>query len=311
MESGLWRSLDSLSDMARLRLLRLIEREELSVGEICKVLQLPQSTVSRHLKVLSEGGWIIRRSEGTASLYRMDESALEAGPRQLWNVVRDQLGPSRTLKQDDHRLAGVLADRRSDSKAFFGRIVGEWDRLRGELFGDSFSAEAMLGFLNPEWVVADLGCGTGTTAELLAPVVKTVIAVDREPAMLQAARRRLAGLDNIDYREDDVESLSLETGSVDAAIVSLVMAYVAEPQAALAETARILRAGGRALIVDMVAHERESYLHTMGHRHLGFEEKQVRTWAAACGLTDTRCRRLRPAADAKGPGLFAATMRKP
>lgn len=310
MEPGLLRTLDSLSDMARLRLLLVIGKEELSVGEICGVLQLPQSTVSRHLKVLHESGWIVRRTEGTAGLYRMDESALEPGPRQLWNVVREQLGSSPTLQEDEHRLVGILAARRSDSKAFFGRIVGEWDRLRGELFGESFTAEALLGFLNPDWVVADLGCGTGTTTELLAPVVKTVIAVDREPQMLTAARQRLAEFDNVVYREDDIARLSLDDGSADAAIVSLVMVYVPQPEAAVAEMARILRPGGTAMIVDLVTHDRQSYLHTMGHQHLGFDEKEVRHWADAGGLTDTRYLRLRPAPEAKGPGLFVATMRK-
>ena len=122
MESGLLRSLACLGDMARLRLLRLIAQEELSVGELARVLQLPQSTVSRHLKVLYESGWIARRSEGTASLYRMDSDALSDGARALWDVVRGQLGASPTLSEDDHRMAEVLAERRTDSKAFFGRI---------------------------------------------------------------------------------------------------------------------------------------------------------------------------------------------
>jgi ArsR family transcriptional regulator len=311
MESGLLRSLACLGDMARLRLLRLVAREELSVGELAKVLQLPQSTVSRHLKLLHEAEWIIRRSAGTASLYWMDREALDPDARALWDVVRTQLGASPALEEDDHRLAEVLAERSTDSKAFYERIVGEWDRLREELFGEAFCNEALLDFLDPNWVVADLGCGTGGMAELLAPAVRTVIAVDREPAMLDAARERLECFANVEYLRGDVTDLPIDDDAADAALVSLVMVSVSDPVTAVREVARILRPGGPALFVDMVAHDRESYRHTMGHQHLGFDEADVRQWAEAAGLTGARYRRLRPDMAAKGPGLFVATMRKP
>jgi ArsR family transcriptional regulator len=311
MESGLLRSLACLGDMARLRLLRLVAREELSVGELAKVLQLPQSTVSRHLKLLHGAGWIIRRSAGTASLYWMDREALDPDARALWDVVRTQLGTSPALAEDDHRLAEVLAERSTDSRAFYERIVGEWDRLREDLFGEAFCNEALLDFLDPHWVVADLGCGTGSMAELLAPAVKTVIAVDREPAMLEAARQRLGRFINVEYVRGDVSDLPIDDDAADAVLVSLVMVSVTDPVSAVREVARILRSGGPAMFVDMVPHDRESYRHTMGHEHLGFDEAQIRRWADATGLTDVRYRRLRADMSAKGPGLFVATMRKP
>lgn len=311
MESGLLRSLACLGDMARLRLLRLVEQEELSVGELARVLQLPQSTVSRHLKVLYESGWIGRRTEGTASRYWMDRAALSRGGRALWDVVSRQLGETPTLAEDDHRMTEVLAERSADSSAFFGRIVGEWDRLRRELFGASFDWEALLSFLGPQWIVADVGCGTGSTAELLAPVVGRVIAVDREPQMLAAARKRLDRFDNVEFLRGEVTDLSLGDGHVDAAVVSLVMTSVEAPDAAVREIARVLRPGGLALIVDMVPHDRTSYRHTMGHVHLGFDREAVGQWAAAAGLSDVRYRRLRADTAAKGPGLFVAAMRKP
>ena len=309
-EAGLLRSLATLSDMARLRLLRLIEREELSVGELARVLQFPQSTVSRHLKLLFDGSWVAKRSEGTASLYRMDSDALSAQAQSLWSAVRGQLGSSATLEQDDHRLSEVLAERRTDSKAFFGRIGGEWDQLRRELFGESFTTEAFVSLLDPAWVVADLGCGTGSTAETLAPAVRKVIAVDREAAMLKAARKRLARFDNVDFLQSDLSDLAIADVSVDVAIISLVMVYVPNPERVIGEASRILRPGGRLMVVDMVSHDRETYRHTMGHQHLGFDEAAVQGWADQAGLTDVRYRRLRPDTSAKGPGLFVATMRR-
>lgn len=309
-ESGLLRLLTTLGDMARLRLLRVVEREELSVGELSRVLQLPQSTVSRHLKLLHDGGWVIKRSEGTASLYRVERESLSSEAQQLWALVRGGLGASPTLEHDDLRLAEVVSERRADSKAFFGRVAGDWDRLRRELFGQAFTAEAFVSLLDADWVVADLGCGTGSTAEYLAPAVRRVIAVDREPAMLDAARQRLASFDNLEFRQDDLADLSIDDGVVDVAIVSLVMVYMPDPQRVVKEIARILRPGGRLMILDMVAHDRQSYRHTMGHQHLGFAEAAVRKWASAAGFVNPRYRRLRPDTAAKGPGLFVATMQK-
>ena len=299
-----------LSDLARLRLLRLLDREELSVGELAKVLQLPQSTVSRHLKLLHEVGWIVKRTEGTASLYRMDEFTLGPAARRLWGLVRGEVGSSATFAEEDHRLTEVLAERRTDAKAFFGRIGGDWDDLRGELFGKRFTGESLLSFLDPDWVVADLGCGTGAAAENLAPVVKRIMAVDREPTMLEAARARLSRFDNVEFRQGDLADLPIEDEVVDATIVLLVMVYLPEPIKAVAEMARILRPGGVAMIVDVVPHDRESYRHTMGHHHLGFDEAQVSGWAEAAGLADVHYRRLRPDTSAKGPGLFVATLKK-
>jgi ArsR family transcriptional regulator len=300
----------TLNDAARLRMLRLLDREELSVGELARSLQLPQSTVSRHLKLLHEGHWVMKRAEGTASLYRLSSEGLETEARALWSLARGQLGASPTFDQDDARLAEVLAERRTDSKSFFGRVGGEWDRLRRELFGDSFTAEALLGLVKSETVIADLGCGTGDAAEHLAPFVKKVIAVDREQAMLDAARKRLAGHSNVEFRRGELTDLPLKNGEVDAALVFLVMQHIEEPEPAVAEISRTLKPGGVLLIVDLRSHDRESYRHTMGHRHMGFDERTIKLWARHAGMSDVRYRRLRPDTHARGPALFVATMRK-
>lgn len=302
--------LATLSDLARLRMLRLLDREELSVGELGRALQLPQSTVSRHLKMLHESGWLAKRSEGTASLYRVDESALGEGAGELWEVTRRQLAMNPTFAEDDARLREVLAERRMDSRAFFGRIGGEWDELRQQLFGIEFTAEALLSLIDPDWVVADLGCGTGNATELLAPLVSRIIAVDREPAMLDAARKRMHEATNVEFRRGELTSLPLKDGEVDAAVVFLVLHHVSEPKAAIVELARTVRPGGMALIVDMVAHDRETYRQTMGHVHLGFGERELRDWAGSAGLSFIRYHRLRPAVTGKGPSLFAATLRR-
>lgn len=310
--------LSALGEMVRLRMLRVLEREELSVGEVAKVVQLPQSTVSRHLKVLAEGGWLVRRSEGTAALYRLVLDELPEVSRTLWVTVREQLGGPRgegntpELVEDVHRLAGVLSERREDSQAFFGRVAGQWDELRTELFGPRFTALAMLRLLPREWVVADLGCGTGNVAELLAPVVRRVIAVDQSEAMLSSARKRLAGagLGNVDLIQSGLERIRVADGSVDAALCVLVLHHVERPEEAVREMRRITRDGGTVMIVDMVSHDREVYRRTMGHRWLGFGEGAIRTMMEGAGLREIRYDLLPPDPDGRGPGLFACTGRR-
>jgi len=302
--------LSALGDVTRLRILRLLAQEELGVGELARIIQTPQSTVSRHLKVLLESGWVAKRPVGTASMYRFDESAVEEDAGELWRIAKKRLEESGRFRGDASRLQEVLAERRTDSKAFFGRIGSEWDQLRNELFGDRFTTDALLAFIEPNWIVADLGCGTGNAAEQLAPLVKKVIAVDREPAMLDAAKNRLERYENIEFRRGELTKLPLENNEVDAALVFLVMHHVEQPVEAVREIARALKPGGVMMLVDMVAHSREEYRHTMGHLHLGFSEEEVRGWADAAGLHDTRYVRLRPDIASQGPGLFVATLRK-
>ncbi len=301
--------LAALGEVVRLRILRLLESEELAVGEVAKVVQLPQSTVSRHLRVLSEGGWVERRSEGTATLYRLVLDDLAPEARKLWLTVREQMGGESELHEDARRLAAVLAERRLDSQAFFGRVAGEWDQVRTQLFGRDFTSAALLSLLRRDWVFADLGCGTANASELVAPVVDRVIAIDQSEAMLGAARERLRGVGNVEFVSADLSKLPIETGSVDIAVAALVLHHLTEPEKALGESARILRTdrgGGMVLVVDMVAHDRDEYRHTMGHRHLGFSREAMKKLMEQAGLRLTSYRDLPVDAEAKGPGLFAA-----
>lgn len=318
--STLLNRLAALGEMVRLRLLRLLEREELSVGELARVVQLPQSTVSRHLKVLAEGGWLIKRAEGTATLYRLIADEMDPAARELWKTVRDQLArpvggnghrggasESSELAEDLRRLASVLADRRTDSQSFFGRVVGQWDDVRTDLFGDRATFQALLTLLPREWSVADLGCGTGNASELLAPCVRSVIAIDQSMPMLKAAKKRLTEFDNVSFKRGDLDRIPLDDGEVDAAVCILVLHHVEDPGAACAEIRRILRPGGTALIVDMVEHDRSTYKHTMGHRWLGFSRRAMEGHLKSADFVGIRHQVLASHPDAKGPALFACT----
>lgn len=305
----------TLADPTRGRLLSLLERRELAVTELCSALQLPQSTVSRHLKVLFDDGWLLARRDGTSRLYRMEPEGMEGAAQPLWQLAREQVGRTAVAEQDRVRLRSVLASRRTRSREFFSSTAGQWDKLRRELFGVHSEVAALLGLLDSDWVVGDLGCGTGRLVEALAPFVGRVVAVDASAQMLEAARERLNGLDSglagqVELRQGELEALPLATAELDAAVLLLVLHHVVDPGEALAEVARALKPGGRLLIVDMAPHEREEYRHEMGHLWLGLPAERLSAWLRGADFEAIRILPLPPDPRAKGPALFAATARR-
>ena len=298
--------MSALADPTRCRMLLLLEKHELTVSELCSVLQLPQSTVSRHLKTLADDGWVMSRRDGTSRFYSMPVDDLDAAASRLWPLISEQVTTTRGAEQDERRLRSVLGRRRAKSQEFFASAAAGWDRLRGELFGDEFFLWAVLGLIDSSLVVGDLGCGTGQLTEVVAPHVRRVISVDGSDDMLDAARQRLSGATNVDIRRGDLESLPIEAGELDAAVLSLVLHYSPEPPRALAEVGRVLRKGGRVLVVDMLPHDREEYQQQMGHVWLGFSEGQITRLLTAAGFENVRVRTLPVDPDAKGPALFAA-----
>jgi ArsR family transcriptional regulator len=300
----------ALSDPTRCRMLLLLEQHELTVSELCAVLQMPQSSVSRHLKTLADDGWVTSRRDGTSRFYRMPAEDLDSGASQLWPIIREQVAATAPAGHDERRLRGVLTRRRAKSQEFFANAAAEWDGLREGLFGDRFYLWAVLALIDPALAVGDLGCGTGQLAGTIAPYVKRVIAVDGSADMLEAARRRLADAGNVELRQGELESLPLADGELGAAMLSLVLHYSPDPQRALQEVARVVRPGGRVLVVDMLPHEREEYQQQMGHVWLGFSEKQISRYLTGAGFDDVKVRPLPADPDAQGPALFAAVATK-
>lgn len=303
-----FQQLSDLADPARGRLLRLLERQELTVGELCAAVQMPQSTVSRHLKVLADGGWLAVRAEGTSRYYRLS-TRLDGTTRRLWDAVRDGVGDAESA-QDLARAADLVGRRRSRSQEYFSEVGAEWDSVRAELFGSQPELAALPALLQPSSTVADLGCGTGQLAVTFAPFVRRVIGVDDSADMLSAAGRRAHGCANVELLEGRLEALPIDDDTVDLAIMSLVLHYVGDPAAALAEAARVLRPIGRLMVIDMLPHGRDEYRERMGHVWQGFAQEQVEEWFRSCGLAPIGWHALPPARDAKGPLLFVAVARK-
>ncbi|MGH7475512.1 MAG: ArsR/SmtB family transcription factor [Longimicrobiales bacterium] len=298
--------LATLSDPTRARLLLLLERFEMSVSELCEAVQLPQSTVSRHLRHLVDQGWLQTRAEGPSRYYRLARS-LDGAARRLWKAVQEQAATAVRSTHDEARARSALKQRRTRSQQFFATAAAEWDQLRAELFGESADLGALLALLDDDLLVADLGCGTGAVATKLAPFVRRVIGVDESRAMLSAARRRLADYENVELRAGELEALPLEDGAVDLAILSLVLHYVAQPAAVLDEARRILADGGRLLVVDMIAHARADLRERMGHVWQGFDREQIEGWVREAGFERVVHRTLPPDRRAQGPVLFALT----
>lgn len=298
--------MSALGDLARSRMLVLLEQGELTVSELVRIVQLPQSTVSRHLKVLADDGWVTSRQSGTHRYYRMVRE-LDEGARELWDLVRSDVAATGVLEVDRERADAVLRERRMRSEAFFASSAGAWDRLRDDLFGVGSDVLPLLGLLDPGWTVGDLGTGTGQLAARLAPFVRRVVAIDASPQMLEAAQTRLRGATNVDIRQGDLERLPVHEGELDVAICLLVLHYVVQPLEVLREARRGLRTGGRLVIVDMREHAREGYREEMGHVWPGFDEATLARWHREAGLEGFEYRPVPARADASGPALFVST----
>ena len=305
MAVGTLEWLQTLSDATRVRLLAVLSQDEFSVGELCTIVQLPQSTVSRHLKVLSEDGWIDHRREGTNQYYSVGTDRWCNSRQELWKWVTSQQLSSKTLGQDQSRMNRIIADR-SRSEAFFSSSAEQWDQLRVELFGSKLDSFVLASSLPSDAVVAELGCGSAPLAQLTAPFARQVIAIDNSQAMLAAARQRLDGFSNVKLLQSSLTKLPLPDSCCDLAWMVLVLPYVEHPESVLAESARILKPDASLVVLDLLPHERSSYRQVMGHLRLGQDRRELEEWFNHSGLQLTRYYQLPPDTTAKGPALFVA-----
>lgn len=296
--------MQSLSEPIRARVLRLLDRTELTVADLCATLQMPQSTVSRHLKVLGDEGWISSRRDGTSNFYRMMTGELEASQKKLWQVVKPQSVLEATADQDDVRLEQVLALRRSRSQEFFSSSVDKWEKLKTELFGNRFDAWTIGALADPQTVFGDFGCGTGALSHLLAPWVQRIIAIDNSSSMVQAARKRLKDFPNVEVRKGELDDIPIEDDALTLGLASLILPYMDDPEAAVHEMSRVTKSNGMLVLVDLLPHDRSEYRELMGHLWMGFSSEQMEQWLRASGWEQIQAFSLPPDPEAKGPGVF-------
>lgn len=310
---ALQRIFKTLADSTRVRILALLEREELAVQELMEVLGMAQSRVSRHLAILREAGLVHDRRDGTFVFYRV--APLDAGAwRDAWALVRASLATDTTHERDAAALGRVLGERAARTRRFFDSVGPEWDALRKVFHDDVLRARAMARLLDPGLVVADVGTGTGVLALELARLGLRVVAIDHSPRMLEAARAkaRAEGLAGIELRLGDAGALPLADGEVDAALAHMVVQYLGSPAEALREMTRAVRPGGAVVVVDFLHHEHEWMRQELGVTWLGFAEEEVAAWFADAGLGGVRVEAQAAAAGGRDlPATFIASGRRP
>lgn len=281
--ASIFRALKVLGDPTRIRILRLLAKEELAVAELQEILAAGQSTVSSHLAQLRQAGLVEDRKAGKSVRYSLRRGA----PKTLLKAVEEAAQELDEVRRDEEALAVVLEKRREKTRAFFDELAGKFGRHY--LPGRSWKAmaEALLALLPPV-VAADLGAGEGAVAFLLARRAKKVYAVDSSPQMVEYGRRLAAerGVRNVEYRLGDLESLPMKEASVDAAFFSQSLHHAQHPQRALAEAFRILRKDGRVVILDLARHHHEEARELYADEWLGFTEAEMRRFLREAGFRE-------------------------
>ncbi|GAB6095805.1 metalloregulator ArsR/SmtB family transcription factor [Desulfatiferula olefinivorans] len=273
----------ALSDSTRIRIYNVLLRWELSVNELVGLMDMGQSRISRHLKILTDAGLLTCRRNGVWAFY----SAVREGWATSFSEAVSSLFRDDALLQDDLRRAALTVDERSArTRQFFNAIAPRWDVLKSDIMGAFDINAAILEQGEDVDKAADLGCGTGELLVSLAGRARRVIGVDSSPMMLEEARKRFSGQGiAADLRLGELEHLPLKDDEVDLAVISLALHHLSEPVLALCEARRILRDGGRLIVAEFDRHDNEMLRHTYGDRWLGFPREDMDRWIREAGFT--------------------------
>ena len=275
-----------LADPTRVRLLALLEREELTVAELSSVTRLAQPRVSTHLARLKDAALVLDRRAGVSAYYRFNEDRLESAERALWEALRAGTDDP-LLRQDAERLAGVLAGRNSEH-TWADSVAGDMERHYSPGRTWEALARAALPMLEPGEVL-DVASGDGVLAELLAPHARRYVCIDNSSKVVLAAGERLRKLEHVEVLEGDMQTLPFDKPQFDLVLMMHAITYAEKPAVAIAEAARVLRKGGRLLLTCLARHEHKGAVLPYGHVNLGFTERELRKFAEKAGLTVQVC----------------------
>ena len=284
-----------LADATRVRLLALLEREELTVAELSSITRLAQPRVSTHLAKLKEAGLVRDRRAGVSAYYRFDEDGLDPAQRSLWRTLREG-SDDPLLRQDAERIPDVLAARAADAN-WADSVAGDMERHYSPGRTWEALARSALPLLSPGRVL-DIASGDGVLAELMAPHAQEYICVDMSTRVVAAASDRLRKFAHVQVREGDMHALPFEDGHFDLVVLMHALTYSTQPAVAVAEAARVLKPGGRLLLSSLGKHEHRAAVEAYSHVNLGFTDKELRKYVERAGLkiasTETITREKRP-----------------
>lgn len=289
-------ALRAVAEPTRLRIAVVLDRCELTVGELCRVLGQSQPRVSRHLKLLTEAGVLDRHSQGTSAYFR---PARATTGRSVLDAVLPLVEVDDVIvARDLARVAAVREERAEQAADYFADVAADWDRMRGLHVADVEVERALLRAVAGVKIrdLLDIGTGTGRVLEVFADAIERGVGIDLSGPMLDLARSRLdqLGLRHCRVRQGDVYNLDLDTGSFDVAVLHHVLHFLDDPATAIAEVGRTVRANGRLLIVDFAPHVHESMRADYAHHWLGFSEEDIREWCLEAGFVDVDVTHLRP-----------------
>ena len=289
-------ALKAAGEETRLRVLALLSEAELTVSDLTDILRQSQPRISRHLKLLVEAGLVERFREGTWAFFRLAEHGAGAD---VARALIERLDPGdQTIRRDHERLASVRQARAAAAQAYFRAHAAEWDRIRKLHVADAAVEDAIRVALSdkPFRSLLDLGTGTGRMLEMFGSDIERGLGIDLSLDMLLLARDRLerAGLRNCSVRQGDIYDLPLANDSFDVVILHQVLHFLDDGARAIRETARVLRPGGRLMVVDFAPHEQEFLREQFAHRRLGFAPDTVMQWITASGLDPVMHKSLAP-----------------
>jgi ubiquinone/menaquinone biosynthesis C-methylase UbiE len=299
--AGLTTTLKAAGEATRLRILALLAEAELTVSELTDILRQSQPRLSRHLRLLAEAGLVERFREGSWAFFRLAE---RGGGAEIARTLIGRLDvDDAIIVRDRERLASVRAARATAAQNYFRRHAAEWDRIRQLHVADSAVEDAIRTALadKPIRALLDLGTGTGRMLEVFAPDIERGLGLDLSLDMLAMARTRLdrAGLKHCSVRHGDIYDLALPRDSFDVVIIHQVLHFLDDSAHAIREAARVLRPGGRLLVIDFAPHDLEFLRGDYAHRRLGFAAEAVTQWLEAAGLDVVRQQTLTPEPDGK------------
>lgn len=272
----------ALADETRIRLFNILLNNELSVNELVSLMDMGQSRISRHLRILTDSGLLQCRRDGIWAFYSVSKSA---GEKEFAEALRSLFMDEPELTEDLNSVELLLNDRKKKSKQFFNRIASEWDDLQQQIMGDFDLNGAILKHIGSCNLAVDLGCGTGKLLNKLKGLAAVTVGVDSSPEMLEQARKLFSKENgNVKLRLGELEHLPIGDREADCAIISMALHHLSDPAKAVAEAARILNTKGKLIIAEFEKHQNEIMREKYGDRWLGFSKEEMESFLTGKGF---------------------------